>query len=168
MAEPIAVKLTINGRANHLFVDLTETLLTTLRDRMLLTGSKRGCNQGVCGACTVLVDGVPVRSCLSLSANCVDTDIKTIEGYDGDRTMSALQDAFVAEGGVQCGFCTAGMLIASRALLSVNAAPSLAQIQEGLSGNLCRCTGYRKIVTAVERAASDVRKQPGPSEAASS
>lgn len=159
MAEPIAVKLTVNGRANHLFVDLTETLLTTLRDRLQLTGSKRGCNQGVCGACTVLVDGVPMRSCLSLSANCVESEIRTIEGYEGDRTMSALQDAFVTEGGVQCGFCTAGMLIASRALLGANPAPTLAQIQEGLSGNLCRCTGYRKIVAAVQKAAGELKRE---------
>lgn len=159
MAEPIAVKLTVNGRANHLFVDLTETLLTTLRDRLLLTGSKRGCNQGVCGACTVLVDGVPMRSCLSLSANCVESEIRTIEGYEGDRTMSALQDAFVTEGGVQCGFCTAGMLIASRALLGASPAPTLAQIQEGLSGNLCRCTGYRKIVAAVQKAAGGMNTE---------
>lgn len=159
MAEPVAVKLNVNGRANHLFVDLTETLLTTLRERLQLIGSRRGCNQGVCGACTVLVDGVPMRSCLSLSANCAESEIRTIEGYEGDRTMSALQDAFVTEGGVQCGFCTAGMLIASRALLDANPAPNLAQIQEGLSGNLCRCTGYRKIVAAVQKAAGALNSE---------
>jgi aerobic carbon-monoxide dehydrogenase small subunit len=158
VAKPIAVELSVNGREHHLFVDLTETLLTTLRDRLLLTGSKRGCNQGVCGACTVVVDGVPVRACLSLTANCVGAAIKTIEGCEGDRSMSVLQDAFVAEGALQCGFCTSGMLLAAQALLATNAEPSVAAVQEGLSGNLCRCTGYRKIITAVQLAAKELRR----------
>jgi carbon-monoxide dehydrogenase small subunit len=158
VAEPIAVKLSINGRVETVAVDLTETLLATLRDRLMLTGAKRGCNQGVCGACTVIADGVPVRSCLSLTANCAGAAVETIEGYDGDRTMSMLQEVFIEEGALQCGFCTSGMLLAARALIAGNAAPSVAGIQEGLSGNLCRCTGYRKILAAVQRAAQELRK----------
>ncbi len=153
MAEPILIKLDVNGRAHALNVALTETLLTTLREQLLLTGSKRGCNQGVCGACTVMVDDVPMRACLSLSANCEGSAIRTIEGFDADATMNRLKDAFVGEGALQCGFCTAGMLVTSHALLASNEHPSVDEVRERLSGNLCRCTGYRKIIEAVRRAA---------------
>ena len=153
MAEPILIMLDVNNRGHALHVALTETLLTTLRERLLLTGSKRGCNQGVCGACTVMIDEVPMRACLSLSANCEGSAIRTIEGFDDDAMMQRLKDAFVGEGALQCGFCTAGMLVASHALLASNEHPSIDEVRDRLSGNLCRCTGYRKIIKAVRCAA---------------
>lgn len=156
MGNTLPVTLQVNGRARELDVELTETLLTTLRDRLQLTGAKRGCNQGVCGACTVMADGVPVRACLSLSANCADVPVQTIEGCDADKIVNALQKAFIAEGALQCGFCTPGMLIAARALLETNRTPSVADVQTALSGNLCRCTGYRMIIDAVLRAAREL------------
>ena len=154
MINDIPVKLEVNGEAVVFEVPLTETLLTSLRDRMQLTGAKRGCNQGVCGACTVTVDGVAVRACLSLTANCEGQAVNTIEGAGGDPIVAALQAAFIEAGALQCGFCTPGQLIAARALLARNADPTVADVQAGLAGNLCRCTGYRTIVDAVRKAAS--------------
>lgn len=153
MSDNIPVKLEVNGDAVALEVPLTETLLTSLRDRLRLTGAKRGCNQGVCGACTVTVDGVAVRACLSLTANCEGQAVNTIEGAGGDPIVAALQEAFIEEGALQCGFCTPGQLIAARALLARNADPSVEDAQRGLSGNLCRCTGYQQIVEAIKAAA---------------
>jgi carbon-monoxide dehydrogenase small subunit len=141
----------VNGADQTISVDGAETLLSVLRDRLALLGAKRGCNQGVCGACTVLVNDRPMRSCLSLAANCAGSDITTIEAFHQDALGKRLQDAFVEFGAVQCGFCTAGMLVSARRLLSVNPKPSIDEIREGLSGNLCRCTGYRKIVDAVKQ-----------------
>ena len=136
----------------------TDTLLTVIRDQLLLTGAKRGCNQGVCGACTVLSDSRPVRSCLSLALDCDDKRIETIEGLSNDPAMQALQHAFIAAGAFQCGFCTPGMLVAAFALLMNNQRPSEIDIRRTLSGNLCRCTGYKKIVEAVLGAARDCRR----------
>lgn len=152
MTTPVA--LTINGQKRQVQAGLADTLLTVLRDQLLLTAAKRGCNQGVCGACTVLVDGTPQRACLSLAANCEGVTITTIEGMRRDPAMARLQSEFAAAGAVQCGFCTAGILISSHWLLQQNAAPTTDQIRAGLSGNLCRCTGYRKIVDAVAAAAA--------------
>lgn len=151
MTAPVA--LTINGQKRQVQAGLADTLLTVLRDQLLLTAAKRGCNQGVCGACTVLVDGTPQRACLSLAANCEGATITTIEGLRRDPAMARLQGEFAAAGAVQCGFCTAGILISAHWLLQQNAAPTIDQIRAGLSGNLCRCTGYRKIVDAVAAAA---------------
>ncbi len=153
MSDALHVQLEVNGSAVTLDVALTETLLTSLRDRLQLTGAKRGCNQGVCGACTVTIDGVPVRACLSLTAACEGQAVQTIEGAGGDPAIAALQQAFIEEGGLQCGFCTPGQLIAARALLEQNARPTIEQVQEGMSGNLCRCTGYHKIIDAIRKAA---------------
>jgi carbon-monoxide dehydrogenase small subunit len=153
MSENLPVKLEINGAQVALEVPLTETLLATLRDRLQLTGAKRGCNQGVCGACTVAVDGVTVRACLSLTVNCEGQNVQTIEGTGADPVISALQEAFIEEGALQCGFCTPGQLFAARALLARSADPTLVEVQEGLSGNLCRCTGYKKIIDAVRKTA---------------
>lgn len=147
------VVLDINGAAASVDVVAHETLLTAIRDQLLLTAAKRGCNQGVCGACTVLADGRPIRSCLSLALDCEDKRIATIEGLGNDPVMQALQRAFVAGGAFQCGFCTPGMLVAAYALLMKNRQPSEVDIRRGLSGNLCRCTGYKKIVEAVRAAA---------------
>ena len=158
MSDTLHVKIKVNDSPVALDVPLTETLLTSLRDRLHLTGAKRGCNQGVCGACTVMLDGVAVRACLSLTANCEGQSVLTIEGAATDRAIAALQDAFIEDGALQCGFCTPGQLIAARALLEQNASPSVEDVQKGMSGNLCRCTGYNKIIDAVRTAAQ--RLQP--------
>lgn len=153
MTKPALVTLNVNGRALTANVAAADTLLTVLRDQFLLTGAKRGCNQGVCGACTVLADGQPVRSCLSLALDCDDRRIDTIEGLADQPVMQALQRAFIAGGAFQCGFCTPAMLVASFALLRSNPHPSELGIRHALSGNYCRCTGYKKIVEAVFDAA---------------
>lgn len=158
MNELIPVVLDVNGRRTRFEVELTETLLTALRDRLQLTGAKRGCNQGVCGACTVEVDGQPVRSCLTLAASCEGQTVRTIEGCGEDAVVTALQDSFVEHGAVQCGFCSSGMLIAARSLLASAPDPSVEQVQAALSGNLCRCTGYRKIIEAVRKAGKEARR----------
>ena len=153
MSDTLQVKIMVNDSSVALDVPLTETLLTSLRDRLQLTGAKRGCNQGVCGACTVMLDGIAVRACLSLTANCEGQSVLTIEGAGTDRAIAALQDAFIETAALQCGFCTPGQLIAARALLEQNADPSVEDVQKGMSGNLCRCTGYNKIIDAVRKAA---------------
>ena len=153
MTEPAAVTLKVNGKALTATAATADTLLTVLRDRFLLTGAKRGCNQGVCGACTVLADGKPVRSCLSLALDCDDRRIITIEGLAEEPVMQALQRAFIAGGAFQCGFCTPAMLVASFALLKNSPRPTDADVRRALSGNYCRCTGYKKIVEAVLEAA---------------
>ena len=147
--------LKVNAVETQVEVDGAETLLTTLRDRLGLLGAKRGCNQGVCGACTVLVDERPVRSCLSLAANCEGSRITTVEALESDALGARLQRALVECGAVQCGFCTAGMLMSAYRLLSLNSNPTIEEIREALSGNICRCTGYRKIVDAVRKAAEE-------------
>lgn len=128
------------------------TLLTVLRDELGLTGAKRGCNQGVCGACTVMIEGEPVRSCLSLAANCTNRDITTVEGLAPAGSLAPVQQALAEGNAVQCGFCTPGILISAHALLRRNAPLTVDDVRAGLSGNLCRCSGYKKIVEAVVRA----------------
>jgi carbon-monoxide dehydrogenase small subunit len=152
----MTLALTINGQSRQVDASLTDTLLSVLRDRFLLTAAKRGCNQGVCGACTVLIDGRPQRACLSLAANCEGATITTLEGLQRDQAMIRLQKAFAAMGAVQCGFCTPGILISAHALLAHKAERGAEEIRTGLAGNLCRCTGYRKIVNAVAAAAREV------------
>jgi carbon-monoxide dehydrogenase small subunit len=153
-----ACALRVNGASRAAPADGADTLLSVLRDRLGLTGTKRGCNQGVCGACTVLVDGAAVRSCLSLALDCDGRDITTIEGLERDRIGAALQDAFAESGAVQCGFCTPGMLVSARGLLAETPAPTDDEIRAGLSGNLCRCSGYRKIIDAVRLAARELAR----------
>ena len=149
-----AVTLTVNGRERRLSIPVDETLLGSLRDRLGLTGAKLGCNQGVCGACTVLIDGRGVRACLTLSANCDGVAVTTVEGLGEGRALTRLQEAFIGAGAVQCGFCTSGMLLAATALLAERPHASIEEIRAGLAGNICRCTGYRKIVDAVLAVAS--------------
>lgn len=159
MSEPAPLTLMVNGKALTTTAATDDTLLTVLRDRFLLTSAKRGCNQGVCGACTVLADGRPVRSCLSLALDCDDRRIETIEGLSDEPIMRALQRAFIAGGAFQCGFCTPAMLVASFALLQNNQRPMDIEIRRALSGNYCRCTGYKKIVEAVLDAAGRVARE---------
>lgn len=150
------VNLTINGRRRSVRAMPTTTLLTVLRDELALTGAKRGCNQGVCGACTVLVADQPVRSCLSLAVNLVDRPITTVEGLAQTRELAPLQQALTENGAVQCGFCTSGVLVSAHSLLRQNPHPSADEARAALSGNLCRCSGYIKIVEAVCRAGGEV------------
>ena len=149
MSEKIPVSLSVNGEVRQAFVRARDTLLHVLREEFRLIGAKRGCNQGVCGACTVMVDGRLVRGCLSLAANCADREITTIEGLEVDGRLSPVQQAFLDAGAVQCGFCMPGMIMAATALAAANEPLSDARIREGLSGNLCRCSGYVKVVDAV-------------------
>jgi carbon-monoxide dehydrogenase small subunit len=155
-ASPIT--LSVNGRERQAVAALADTLLAVLRDQLSLTAAKRGCNQGVCGACTVLIDGRPQRACLTLAADCAGRAVTTLEGVPRDEGFLRLQGAFAASGAVQCGFCTSGILLAAHALLGENPRPSVDQVRAGLAGNLCRCTGYRKIVDAVCRAATEGRR----------
>ncbi|MCZ6859433.1 MAG: (2Fe-2S)-binding protein [Alphaproteobacteria bacterium] len=149
MSTQTDISLTINGAERALSVEPWTTLLDAMRDQLGLTGAKRGCNQGVCGACTVLRDGRPVRGCLSLAIDCAGAEIATVEGLSDGNQLAAVQQAFLDASAVQCGFCTPGMLLVVQALLRENPRPSIDEIRCGLSGNLCRCSGYRKIVDAV-------------------
>jgi len=145
----LSLDFTLNGRPCHAETPAHWTLLDLLRDGLALHGTKFGCGEGVCGTCTVLLDEEPVRSCLVLAARVRGRAVVTVEGLDRDGEPDPLQSAFAKAGAVQCGFCTPGMLLSVRALLAVNPAPSEDQVREALAGNLCRCTGYTKIVEAV-------------------
>ena len=145
--------LTVNGRAREDAVAANTLLLDYLRDAVGLTGTKQGCDGGECGACTVLVDGAPRLACITLAATCEGRHVETIEGLGADGRMSRLQQAFHEKLGTQCGFCTPGMIMAAEALLRRNANPTEGEIREALAGNLCRCTGYVKIVESVQAAA---------------
>jgi aerobic-type carbon monoxide dehydrogenase small subunit (CoxS/CutS family) len=149
MTAAVDVMITVNGKAHAVRVAPFETLLTSLRDRLHLTAAKRGCNQGVCGACSVLIGGEPARACLSLTANCVDCEITTAEGLSTQLALSPLQTAMVHGGAIQCGFCTPGMLVTLTALLQECPRPSSEEIRSAVSSNICRCTGYQKIIEAV-------------------
>lgn len=153
------VEVTVNGQPERVQVDPGMTLLGLLRDRLGLTGTKEGCGVGECGACTVLLDGVPVNSCLVLAAEVNGREVKTIESEAAEGQLSALQEAFITEDAVQCGFCTPGMVLSARGLLLRNPDPSEEEIRAALAGNLCRCTGYDAIVAAVRRAAAALRKE---------
>lgn len=153
MPDRIDLELTVNGEAMSVRARTAATLLDVLRSELELTGSKRGCNQGVCGACTVLLDGVPVRGCLTLAANVGERRITTIEGLAQGGTLSRVQKAMVDSGAIQCGFCTPGMVLTLEALLRQTPKPSADEIRDGLSGNICRCSGYVKIVEAALAAA---------------
>jgi aerobic-type carbon monoxide dehydrogenase small subunit (CoxS/CutS family) len=152
------VVLHVNGKAHHLDVPDSELLIETLRNRLSLLGTKYSCLEGDCGACTVLVDGKNVLSCLMLTADATGSTVTTIEGLPGNgQGLHPLQEAFIEAGAIQCGFCTPGMILASKALLDERPDPSDAEIARGLDGNLCRCTGYIKIIDAVRAAARRLR-----------
>ena len=154
MSEAIPISLKVNGRTHQLFVQPWHTLLQALREQIFLTGSKRGCNQGVCGACSVMIDGAVVRGCLTLAANATGREITTVEGLAQGNDLSPVQQALLDLGAVQCGFCMPGMAVAATALLADNPEPSDEEIRDGLSGNLCRCSGYVKVIEAVRSASA--------------
>ena len=143
------VRLTVNGQARALAVPAHALLLDVLRDRLGLTGAKRSCDVQVCGACTVLVDGAPVSACTYLAVEANGRHVLTVEGLGREGALDPLQQAFIDHGAVQCGFCTPGMLVAAKALLAEDPAPTREAVVRHLRGNLCRCTGYGKIVEAV-------------------
>ncbi|MEW6243866.1 MAG: (2Fe-2S)-binding protein [Bacillota bacterium] len=148
-----AIRLVVNGTEHSVEVQPSDLLVDVLRDTLRLTGTKKGCGTGECGACTVLLDGKPVNSCLLLAIRCEGRQITTIEGLGTPDSLHILQKAFIENGAVQCGFCAPGMLLSAKALLDENPAPNEMDIRQGLAGNICRCTGYVKIVKAVSSAA---------------
>jgi aerobic-type carbon monoxide dehydrogenase small subunit (CoxS/CutS family) len=154
----LLIELTINGRSRSARTQAAATLLTVLRDELMLTGAKRGCNQGICGACTVLIDGTPMRSCLSLAINVVGRQITTIEALAQKPELASLQNALLECGAIQCGFCMSGMLVSASFLLQQNVKPTMDEARTALSGNLCRCSGYTKILEAVCSANKDVQQ----------
>ncbi|MBN2334015.1 (2Fe-2S)-binding protein [Candidatus Bathyarchaeota archaeon] len=149
--------ITVNGRAREFDVEPNTLLLNLLRDRLDLTGSKYGCGIGECGACTVLLDGEPVLGCMTLAVDCDGRSVDTIEGLSDGAELHPIQEAFIEEGAVQCGFCTPGFIMSTKALLEEKPDPSEPEIREYLKGNICRCTGYVNIVKAVQSAARKMR-----------
>ena len=155
--QKIKISFNLNGQLVETEVSPKQTLLELLRREYRLTGVKEGCGKGECGACTLMLNGQPINSCLKLAASLSPEDkILTIEGMDEDPLMKTVQGAFVSEGAVQCGFCITGMVLSSYHLLKNNHKPTEKEIKEALSGNICRCTGYRKIEAAVKKASEDL------------
>lgn len=147
----IPITLNINGEDHEVLVRSRDTLLDVLREKLSLTGTKEACGTGECGACTVLIDGTPVLACLTLAIEAQSRKITTIEGLSADGKLTRMQRAFIEHGAVQCGFCTPGMILMATSLLANNPAAGREEIQKALEGNLCRCTGYNKIIEAIER-----------------
>ncbi|WP_213951009.1 (2Fe-2S)-binding protein [Tepidanaerobacter syntrophicus] len=153
------IHVTVNGKSYHEHVSVNMTLLEFLRQQLHLTGAKQGCNEGECGACSVLVNGNPVNSCLMLAVEANGAEVTTVEGLASeDGTLHPLQEAFLEVGAVQCGYCTPGMLMSSKALLDKYPHPTPAQIRKEMEGNICRCTGYQRIVDAIMLAAEKLQK----------
>lgn len=146
----LTIQLKVNGDLHRVEIEPAETLLHVLRERMGLTGTKEGCGEGDCGACTILVDGKSVNSCIYPAIQADGCEILTVEGVEKSEKLSAIQKAFVDYGAVQCGFCSPGMIMATCALLDENKSPTEEEIRRGLSGNICRCTGYQAMVDAVK------------------
>jgi len=153
------ITCTVNGEERSVLADTRDTLLELLRDRIGLTGTKEGCGNGNCGTCTVLVDGAPVCACLVLALEAPGRDIVTIEGIANGAALHPIQQALVDLNGTQCGFCTPGIVLSAKALLDANPAPTEPDIRHAIAGNLCRCTGYGKIVEAIAAAAASMRGQ---------
>ncbi|KPL18355.1 MAG: (2Fe-2S)-binding protein [candidate division Zixibacteria bacterium SM23_81] len=149
-----AIQLVVNGKTHRAVVAPQATLLELIRDHLGLTGTKEGCGKGQCGACTVLLDGKPVNSCLMLAVQAQGHQVVTIEGAEHEKELDPIQQAFIDEGAVQCGFCTPGLILSARALLDQHPHPDEDHIKEAISGHLCRCTGYSAIIRAIRRAAS--------------
>ncbi len=153
------ISVEVNGTLRHAQVPARLSLVDWLRDELLLTGTHVGCEHGVCGACSILLDGDPVRACLMFAVQAHGRKITTVEGLaNADGTLSVLQDSFCEAHGLQCGYCTPGMLIAAQGLLNANPRPTEAQIRDAIGGNLCRCTGYQQIVDAVQLASERLSK----------
>ena len=157
MPRPTVAELTINGQRTSVNVEPDVPLLTVLRDYLDLTGTKYGCGEGRCGACTVLIDGKPIRSCRTTTANATGKSITTIEGLSKDGKLTPLQEAFIKADALQCAFCTSGMIVAASALLNHNAHPTREDIISSMNGNVCRCGVYQRIVEAIQMAAADTR-----------
>jgi carbon-monoxide dehydrogenase small subunit len=155
------IRLLVNEQEYELLVGPNKTLLDVLRDDLGLTGTKRGCDSGECGACTVLLEGIPVLSCITLACEVEGQKIQTIEGMAKDGELHPVQKAFVEYGAIQCGFCTPGMVLSAVALLKRNKTPNTAEIKKAISGNLCRCTGYMKIIEAIQKVASSLPNEEG-------
>jgi carbon-monoxide dehydrogenase small subunit len=151
------IQLTVNGEEYEAVVTPNQTLLEVLREGLALTGTKEGCGEGACGTCTVLLDGKPVRSCLILAVEVQGREITTIEGLAPMGELHPVQRAFVEHGAIQCGFCTPGMILTAKALLDENPSPTEQEARQAISGNVCRCTGYAKIVEAMLKAAEMVQ-----------
>lgn len=157
MAGERIIQLTVNGDAYDMIVSPSTTLLEALREKAFLTGTKRGCDLGACGACTVIVDGEAILACVTLAVEAEGKSIRTIEGLAEDGRLSPVQEAFVEVGALQCGFCTPGLVMGATALLNEDPDPSPADIKRKLAGNLCRCTGYVKVLDAVQEAAVSMK-----------
>jgi aerobic-type carbon monoxide dehydrogenase small subunit (CoxS/CutS family) len=156
-AQLIPISFTLNGRLQEIEVQPHELLLDVVRERLGLTGAKRSCDVQVCGACTLLVDGRPVSACTTLAFEVRDHSVLTIEGLAENGKLHPLQQAFIEHGGFQCGFCTPGMILAAKALLDENPDPSEAELKHFMHGNICRCTGYKKIIESIMAAAKTMR-----------
>jgi carbon-monoxide dehydrogenase small subunit len=156
-AQTLPISFTLNGRLHEIEVEPHELLLDVVRDRLGLTGAKRSCDVQVCGACTLLVDGRPVSACTTLAFEVRGKSVLTIEGLAEDGKLHPLQEAFIEHGGFQCGFCTPGMILAAKALLDENPAPSEEELKHFMHGNICRCTGYKKIIESIMSAAKLIR-----------
>ena len=157
MKKPL--QLTVNGELRQIFVETYYSLLDTLRDELHLTGVKKGCDEGDCGACTVFLDGKPVTSCMVLAHNAHDCNVTTIEGLGSVDALHPVQQAFVDYGGLQCGFCIPGLIMSGAALLDRNPDPTEEDVRIAIGGNLCRCTGYSKVVQAILAAAETARSR---------
>jgi carbon-monoxide dehydrogenase small subunit len=155
------ITLHVNGERHDLFVPPWRTLLEVLRENLGLTGAKRSCQEGQCGTCTVLIDGKSINSCLYLAVEAQGKDIQTIEGLAKGGVLDQIQKSFVQKGGIQCGFCTPGFVLAAKSLLNENPNPSEDEIREALVGHLCRCTGYVQIIEAIQDAASQIKLAGG-------
>ena len=154
------IELEINGRVYDVAVEARDLLVDVIRKKVGLTGTKKGCGAGDCGACTVLVDGKPNLSCITLAITCQGKKITTVEGLAApDGTLHPIQQAFVDHGAIQCGYCTPGMLMSAKGLLDRNPKPTELEIKRGIAGNLCRCTGYKRIVEAIEAAAETMSEE---------
>ena len=161
MKHLLPITLRINGERYDLLVQPWRTLLEVLRENLSLTGTKRSCQEGQCGTCTILIDGKVINSCLYLAVEAQDKDIQTIEGLAKGGVPDQIQKSFVQKGGVQCGFCTPGFVLATKALLNANPNPSETEIREAMVGHLCRCTGYVQIIEAIQDAASQLMHPDG-------
>jgi carbon-monoxide dehydrogenase small subunit len=166
VSDRVAVRVRVNGEERRAEVEARLLLVHFIRETLGLTGTHIGCDTSNCGACTVILDGRSVKSCTVLAAQVDGADLLTIEGLERDGQLHPLQEGFWQEHGLQCGFCTPGMILAAKALLDETPDPSEAQIRRGISGNLCRCTGYVNIVKSIQHAAARLRAEAGPREAA--